>query len=189
MVWSGHSSRLLLRPDRHHLGHLVLLQEDWQAFERRRLQVIREVHQNIRPHPELFWRIENFLTAPFWNPGSVVEVWRVEEHPRRSPPKLDGHCQRHPGDLLCIQVGNFNPALFLMGKCRPLLFIFGLSHYNFNNTNWKKHRWCAWDSNLRPRDGRHRRYHGAMSVARLFYLFYACVGKCCQSLDRMFVIT
>ena len=21
------------------------------------------------------------------------------------------------------------------------------SHYNFNNTNWKKRRWCAWDSN------------------------------------------
>ena len=40
------------------------------------------------------------------------------------------------------------------------------SHYNFNNTNWKKCRWCAQDSNLRPQDGRHRRYHGAMAAAQ-----------------------
>ena len=34
-----------------------------------------------------------------------------------------------------------------MGQSRPLfvLFLF-FSHYNFN-TNWKKHRWCAWDLN------------------------------------------
>ena len=36
------------------------------------------------------------------------------------------------------------------------------SHYNFNN--WKKHRWCAWDSNLGPHDCRRRRNHGAMAA-------------------------
>ena len=36
------------------------------------------------------------------------------------------------------------------------------SHYNFNNTNEKKWRWCAWDLNLGPQDGRRRQHHGAM---------------------------
>ena len=38
------------------------------------------------------------------------------------------------------------------------------SHYNFNNTNWKKHRWCAWDSNPGPQNGRRRRNHGAIAA-------------------------
>ena len=41
------------------------------------------------------------------------------------------------------------------------LFSSSSSHYNFNSTNWKKHRWCAWDSNPRPQNGRCRQYHGA----------------------------
>ena len=50
------------------------------------------------------------------------------------------------------------------------LFLF-FSHYNFNtNTNWKKHRWCAWDSNPRPHDGRHRRNHGAMAATHFALL-------------------
>ena len=46
--------------------------------------------------------------------------------------------------------------------CLFLLF----SRYNFNNTNWKKHRWCAWDSNLGPQDGRRRQNHGAMAATQ-----------------------
>ena len=38
-----------------------------------------------------------------------------------------------------------------MGQSRPLLCLF--SHHKFNNTNWKKCRWCAWDSNPQPQDG------------------------------------
>ena len=30
------------------------------------------------------------------------------------------------------------------------------SHYNFNNTIWKKCRWCAWDLNPGPQDARRR---------------------------------
>ena len=38
--------------------------------------------------------------------------------------------------------------VFLMGQSRPLFCLFSFfSSYNFNNTNWKKHWWCAWDSN------------------------------------------
>ena len=51
------------------------------------------------------------------------------------------------------------------GPIRASFCLFSsFSRYNFNNTNWKKHRWCAWDSNPRPQDGRRRRYHGAMAA-------------------------
>ena len=53
-----------------------------------------------------------------------------------------------------------------MDQSRPLVCLFSpFSHYNFNYTNWKKHRWCAWDLNPWPQDGRCRRYHGAMASA------------------------
>ena len=47
----------------------------------------------------------------------------------------------------------------------PFCLFLSFSHHNFNNSNSKKHRWCAWDSNPRPQDGRRRRYHGAMATA------------------------
>ena len=51
-----------------------------------------------------------------------------------------------------------------MGQSRPLFVLFSFfSHHNFN-TNLKKHRWCAWDSNPGPQDGRHRQNHGAMAA-------------------------
>ena len=53
-----------------------------------------------------------------------------------------------------------------MGQSQPLCLFSFFPHYNFNNSNWKKCRWCAWDSNPQPHDGRHRRYHGAMAAAR-----------------------
>ena len=46
------------------------------------------------------------------------------------------------------------------------LFLF-FSHYNFN-TNWKKHRWCAWDLNPGPQDGRRRQNQGAMAATPFF---------------------
>ena len=53
-----------------------------------------------------------------------------------------------------------------MGQSRPLfcLFLF-FSHYNFN-TNWKKRRWCAWDSNPGPQYGRRRQNHRAMAATQ-----------------------
>ena len=34
------------------------------------------------------------------------------------------------------------------------------SQYNFNNTYWKKRRWCGWDLNPGPQDGRRRQNYG-----------------------------
>ena len=45
------------------------------------------------------------------------------------------------------------------------------SHYNFNNTNWKKCRWCGWDLNLRLQDCGRKRSHGAIAPALLAQLF------------------
>ena len=54
-----------------------------------------------------------------------------------------------------------------MGQSRPLFVLYSFfSRYNFN-TNWKKHRWCAWDSNLRPQDGRRIWNHGAMAATQI----------------------
>ena len=58
-----------------------------------------------------------------------------------------------------------------MVQTRPLfrLFLsFPDSNINFNNTNWKKSRWCAWDLNLGPQDGVHRHNHRAMAAAQYF---------------------
>ena len=46
-----------------------------------------------------------------------------------------------------------------------LFSFFSNSNNNFNNTNWKKRRWCAWDSNPGPQEGRQRRNHGAMAAS------------------------
>ena len=45
------------------------------------------------------------------------------------------------------------------------LFLF-FSRYNFN-TNWKKCRWCASDSNLGLQYGRRRRNHGAIAATTM----------------------
>ena len=50
------------------------------------------------------------------------------------------------------------------------------SRYKFNNTNWKKRRWCAWDSNPGPQDGRLRRNHGAMATAHSSYASFFTLG-------------
>ena len=55
-----------------------------------------------------------------------------------------------------------------------LFSLFSLfSHYNFNNTNWKKHRWCAWDSNPGLQNGWHIRDHGAMAATQCTIFFNA----------------
>ena len=37
--------------------------------------------------------------------------------------------------------------------------------FNFDNKNWKNVRWCAWDSNPRPLDGRCRQNHRAITAS------------------------
>ena len=57
---------------------------------------------------------------------------------------------------------------FLKNGPIPASFCFFplFSHYNFNNTNWKTRRWCAWDLNPGPQDGRRRWNHGAMAATQ-----------------------
>ena len=62
------------------------------------------------------------------------------------------------------------------------LNIWSFSHYNFNNTNWKKHTLCAWDSNLGPQDGRRRRNHESMAaVLFAFFVFSLLVSHALSS--------
>ena len=54
---------------------------------------------------------------------------------------------------------------FLNGPVPASFCLFYLfSHYIFNKTNFKKHRWCGWDLNPWPHDGSCRQYQGAMAA-------------------------
>ena len=56
-----------------------------------------------------------------------------------------------------------------MGQFRPLfLFIFVISTCYNLNSYWKKHRWCAWDSNPGWQDGRIEQIHWATNNCELF---------------------
>ena len=62
-------------------------------------------------------------------------------------------------------------AIFLNGPFTASFCLFSsFTHYNFNNTNWKKLRRFAWDLNLWLQDGRHRRNHWAMTATTFFVL-------------------
>ena len=59
--------------------------------------------------------------------------------------------------ILCrLKNGSITASFYLLSS---------FSHYNFNNTNWNKPGWCAWDSNLWPQVGRRRQNHKAMAAA------------------------
>ena len=71
-----------------------------------------------------------------------------------------------------------NFVLFLNGPSRPLFCLFSsFSHYNFNDTNWKKHR-CVLGNQTRG-----RRMVGADNTTELWWPpivvtdFYAKIGK------------
>ena len=52
-----------------------------------------------------------------------------------------------------------------MGQSWPLFpFIFVFSTCHNSNLNWKKRRWCAWDSNPGRQDGRRKRIHWATAA-------------------------
>ena len=75
---------------------------------------------------------------------------------------------------VCFSV-SFDIAYFYLLKNGPIpasfcLFSF-ISHYNFN-TNWKKRRWCAWDSNMGPQDGRRWQNHGAMAATHNYFSLF-----------------
>ena len=62
-----------------------------------------------------------------------------------------------------------NDILFNMGQTQSLCVYFILFHNKMTNKIWLKigksiGRWCAWDSNPRPLNGRRRRTHWAMAT-------------------------
>ena len=59
------------------------------------------------------------------------------------------------GTLQCFR-------FFKNGPIPASFCLFSIFSYKFK-TNWKKQRWCAWDSNPGLQDGRHRRNHGAIA--------------------------
>ena len=77
--------------------------------------------------------------------------------------------QHLPIDKLPVSI------FFKNGPIPASFCLFWIFSYNFN-TNWKKHRWCAWDSNLGPQDGRRRRNHGAMAATTCKYLSKSSVA-------------
>ena len=64
-----------------------------------------------------------------------------------------------------------NPGLFLFIFVL-FTFQFKWQIYNLNNKNWKKRRWCAWDSNPGWHDGRRRRIHWAMEAPPSMFLTF-----------------
>ena len=61
-----------------------------------------------------------------------------------------------------LKMGQIPSSFCLFSSFCSLQF----QHYKF-----KKHRWCAWDSNLWSQDGRRRLNHGAIAAAPIFYRF------------------
>ena len=63
--------------------------------------------------------------------------------------------------------------MFLNGPIPVSFCLFSsFSQHNFNNTNWKKCRWCAWDSSPQPQSGRHRQNHGTMAAALIYWFLH-----------------
>ena len=53
-----------------------------------------------------------------------------------------------------------------MGQSRPLFVYFRPFLVTISTIQFEKLRWCAWDSNLWPKDGRHRRNHAAVAAGQ-----------------------
>ena len=74
-------------------------------------------------------------------------------------------------DLRQAKVGHMKTCPCYMAlKCflngpipTPFCLFSSVSLYNSNDTKWKKRRWCAWDSNPGPQDGRRRQNHRAVA--------------------------
>ena len=83
-----------------------------------------------------------------------------------------------------IKLDNKRAVLFNMDIFRPLFLLFSsFPHsnnkysFNFNNINWKKHRWCAWDSNPGQQKCRHWRNHGAKEAVHKRAVFVAQLAE------------
>ena len=78
---------------------------------------------------------------------------------------------------LFLKKGPFSASFFFTFVL--FTFQFKWQIYSLNNINWKKHRWCAWDSNLGKQDGRCKRIHWAMAAPSCCHCYIS--QKCSYS--------
>ena len=64
---------------------------------------------------------------------------------------------------------------FLNGPLPASFYVFSTRHKS--NLNWQKHWWCAWDSNPRRKDGRHRQIHWAMAASLKIHFYTKWMSK------------
>ena len=80
----------------------------------------------------------------------------------------------------------YDSNVFFKKWANPSLFLFIFVHFTFeinwqiyslNYNNWKKHRWCTWDSNPGRQDGRLRQIHWTMAapLTLLSYWLETCL--------------
>ena len=83
------------------------------------------------------------------------------------------HCYRQPTIPTTVNYNNKGSYFFLKNGQIPASFCLfsSFSHFNFKNTSWKKHRWCAWDLNPQPQGGRRWWHHGAMTATLEMFIF------------------
>ena len=120
-----------------------------------------------RYHKKLKIRQWLWLT---WQSGRFRYQWSAVPLNHHHVPTTTYHSCRCYGSSLftkdksCLSEfkSAFSYFFFYYGPLPASFCLFSFfSRYNFN---WKKHRWCAWDSNPGPQDGRRRRNHGAMAA-------------------------
>ena len=97
-------------------------------------------------------------------------IW---SHYARLPYAHPRDVSMYVGTFLMYVLPNEHYSMYTDGELKkngpiPASFcLFSLfSRNNFINTNWKKRRWSAWESNPGPQNGRRRRNHGAMAATR-----------------------
>ena len=150
----------------------------WRWFNRNRWQdslffTLPDLSQPhwllLLKHIQLITHLQIFANRPIrWMYQAV--------HPKPSWLKYPTHNNRSDlnSPLIIIDPCNHHKEAVLFLKNGPIpasfcLFSF-FSCYNFN-TNWKKSRWCAWDTNPGPQDDRRRWNHGAVAAIPSSYLF------------------
>ena len=91
--------------------------------------------------PDVYVRKELWTQACTWR----VSITRVSD-------KQNGfYLFRRYLIRLLLELSYSLVSFFKNGPMQASFCLFSsFSHYNFNNTNWKKRRWCAWDLNPRP---------------------------------------
>ena len=91
------------------------------------------------------------ITAP-----TTSRVWRLSNDRHRK--SLVSNSRTNTSNYFSTFLKKWaNPVLVCVHF--PSFLIPFLMNNNLNNVNWNKHRYCAWDLNPGPQDGRRWRFH------------------------------